>query len=180
VYGSAPPLTVAAQLATWPMPDFNSGSGGRVSADPLARVRPSGTKKALTINEAAQLATWPTPMVNDELGSDYCYGPKRADGTRARFHKLPGAVQLTTWATPQSCDARGSAGAEPRKFHELPNQAALVGPMSSGSPAPTAKRAQLNPAFSRWLMGYPPEWDVCADTATRSFPKSRRRSSPRT
>ena len=33
-------------------------------------------------------------MVNDELGSGYCYGPKKPDGTRAIFQKLPGAAAI--------------------------------------------------------------------------------------
>ena len=41
----------------------------------------------------------------------------------------------------------------------------------SGSPAQTEKPAVLNPAFTRWLMGYPAAWDVCADTATPSSRK---------
>lgn len=50
------------------------------------------------------------------------------------------------------------------------------GPMPSGSPAATAKRAQLNPALPRWLMGLPTAWASCAPMATASTRTSRRSS----
>src|SRR6185312_1825671 len=50
----------------------------------------------------AYLCGWPTPITNDMLGSGYCYGKKRPDGTRDKFWKLPGAASLTGWPTPTS------------------------------------------------------------------------------
>jgi hypothetical protein len=51
------------------------------------------------------------------------------------------------------------------------------GEMLTGSSAATASGGQLSPAHSRWLMGYPPEWDDCGAMATPSSRKSRKRSS---
>lgn len=46
------------------------------------------------------------------------------------------------------------------------------GPSSTPSPVPM-DGAEFDPAHSRWLMGFPPEWDACAPMATPSSRKSR-------
>lgn len=51
------------------------------------------------------------------------------------------------------------------------------GAISTSSPAATAKRGALNPAHSRWLMGYPAAWDSCGATAMQSSRKERQTSS---
>ena len=45
---------LADDVTLWPTPDASASSGGRMSADPMAKTRPNGTKKAITINDAAQ------------------------------------------------------------------------------------------------------------------------------
>lgn len=62
-----------------------------------------------------------------------------------------------------------------RQFH--PDSRADSGLSPSGSSAGTGSTGQLNPEYSRWLIGLPPEWCVCAVTAMQSPRTSRGRSS---
>ena len=59
------------------------------------------------------------------------------------------------------------------KFAHLPGIESTLGPILTGSSAVMEKPGQLNPAFSRWLMGYTAVWDDCAPMAMRLSRKSR-------
>jgi len=92
------------------------------------------------------------------------------------------ASAFTGWATPSATDYKGAPTktyAERgggKKGERLDAQAVHCGPIANGCRAQMEKPGQLNPAHSRWLMGYPIEWDSCGATAMQSCRKSPRRS----
>lgn len=144
--------TDATGLSSWPTPEASNGNGGKTSKDPLSRVRPSGTKKALTLNECGQLAGWVTPCSRDHKSNNH--------RDREKGEQLGGQVHLI--------DLDG------------PARLTVSGEMRTGSDAGMDGGGQLNPEHSRWLMGLPPEWSSCADTAMGLLRRSRKGSSGRT
>lgn len=116
---------------------------------------------------------WPTtPMAGTPAQKGY-NAAGNTDSSRR-------TVKLASWPTPQSRDYKGANNPGNELTHNtrpLNEQARLAhGGTLSGSSAATGKPGQLNPAFSRWLMGYPTEWDECAPMATVSSHRSRQSS----
>lgn len=141
-----------------------------------------------TLTDAASLAVWPTTRACDGIvRHSQSWMQKRI--AENRDVDLTTMANMASWATPASRDYKDTSDPatwncteDRNRYDQLPRQVQLAdsGPMPNGSPAATGNRGQLNPALSRWLMGYPPEWCDCAVTATQSLPRSRRDSSGRT
>ncbi len=157
------------------------GSKGAVSETPTTQRRMADGKANLA--DASQaIASWPTPAATDgkHPGTSEDWHKRRGEkGLRLNDH-MAHRGPISAWTTPQAHDSSPRGKGQKAKHgtkHGCACLATDAGKTLSGFPAQTESKGQLNPAFSLWLMGYPPAWLNCAPQATRSRRNVRQPSS---
>jgi hypothetical protein len=164
------------------MDSGNTGTAWEAQREAAKEKGINGNGFGLILLMAAQLATWPTPGAKDGAKSVRSLEGAEREALRKGWGNDLCTAAMATWPTPTTRDWKDvtdpdswNCAEQRNRFDQLGRAVWLTqpGPASTGSPAETAKPGQLNPAFSRWLMGLPPEWDDCAPTATPSSRKSR-------
>lgn len=184
-------LQTAALLTGWPTPAANEFEPKDLQKL-LERREKYSTKYGnngfgLTLGQSVHLlAGWPTPTTID---NNQIAGQGAAANAPKRGTTPGGAARLAAWPTPTATDGKGGyQGGRIRNgklsTDRLDVAAQIAGParltvsgvMLIGSIARMESGGQLDPDHSRWLMGFPPEWEDCAPTETLSTLKRRQRS----
>ena len=131
------------------------------ATDALKQGEVSPRPGMMGLSETAPLSGWPTA---DAQAMNVAADPEKHQARRERLREKHG-------------NGNGAGLPIGQAAHlATPARLTVSGEMLTGSSAEMESGGQLDPAHSRWLMGFPDVWDSCGATAMQSFLKSQRRS----
>ena len=160
------PRTSGNACTGWPTPkagDTNDQGSDRPMTEGGRIISKNGTTVSADLTVVTQLVGWPTPRSQEPGKTSEGYG-----------ECLAGAAKLVGWATPTTRDHKDTGDLSesmtrqdgktrndtvPRQAFGIVMEPSHAG-MEGSEESPQAKQA-LNPAFSLWLMGFPPMWAEC-------------------
>lgn len=155
----------------WPTPNAgpqnDSDSTWRERRELLKEKHGNGNGFGMNLGMASTLAGWATPRKSDES--------TRRMSDAWDGHDIVCQAQLAGWPTPMAGTPAQNGNSEAGNTDSSRLTVSLTpGPASNGLNAPTESAAPLNACLSRWLMGFPPEWDYAAIEAHRCFGRQRK------
>ncbi len=152
---------MASWMSLWPTPRSADGDKGERTPEGYRKNR---ERYGTGVDLPTSVAMWQTPVADDSVLREKGKFNSRGEP------KLSG--QAAMWATPTTRDHKDG-----QFTPNVPVNSLLGRQVWDGSPAPMEKRGSLNPAFPCWLMGFPIEWESCADMVTPLSRRSPRSSS---
>jgi hypothetical protein len=160
--GSGPPIcalrasarrTSDSDCGGWATPAARDWRDGRASDETMDR-------NSRPLNEqATMLAGWTSPRAS-EIGRTRTPEAIAKAKLKGGSSSLEDQVHLASWATPRAEDSQSAGMRHSRGTADT--LSAQAGQHLTLSPVVTERIGVLNPALSRWLQGYPSQWDEAA------------------